>query len=275
MSRLLNKLSSPSEHRIFARVAEQAARAGGRILREMLGKAQVFEKGPRDVVTEADHRSQHVIRNILLTAFPDHQFLGEEDEDPLKEHRPDLYRWIVDPLDGTANYVHALPGFAVSVAVECGGEVLAGVVYDPIADECFTAQRGGGAYLNGKRLEVSQARTLAASMVAASFTANVTRDSAEIARFVEMLTVCHSLRRMGSAALNMSYLAAGRIDAYWATSVKAWDVAAGVLLVTEAGGTLAAVDGSPFRLSEPNLSAAATGELHRELVVTLSQAVRV
>ena len=238
----------------------------------------MYEKGPKDLVTEADRLAQSVVQSILLNAFPDHEFLGEEDSPaaipntagPTPRSTQGVLRWVVDPLDGTANYVHGLPGFAVSIALERDGEVLTGVVFDPILNECYVAVKGEGAFLNGKRLKASSCDALRDAMVAASFPANVERSSPEIATFAEVLVASQSLRRLGSAALNLSYLAAGRVDAYWATSVKPWDVAAGVLLVREAGGIMTAVDGTPFRLSEPKFAAAATPKLHAELVAILN-----
>jgi myo-inositol-1(or 4)-monophosphatase len=255
----------------YADVAEQAARAAGRVLLEMLGRAQVFEKGPKDMVTEADRMAQSVVQNILLNAFPDHGFVGEEDDHSIVQ-RPSKsgLRWIVDPLDGTANYIHGMPGFAVSIALEQNGDVLTGVVLDPMLNECYVAIRGEGAFLNGKRLQVSKCQHLRNAMVAASFPANVERSSPEISAFAEVLVASQSVRRLGSAALNLCYLASARADAYWATSVKSWDVAAGILLVQEAGGIMTAVDGSTFVLAEPKFIAAATKELHAELMAILA-----
>lgn len=274
MSRLLAKNVKPNlSTRHFLAVAEQAARAGGRVLLDLLGRAQVYEKGPKDLVTEADRISQSVIRDILLGAFPDHEFIGEEDATPTWHDARDStvepseapLRWVVDPLDGTANYVHSLTGFAVSIAVEQGGEVLAGVVYDPSAEECYSAVRGGGANLNGKPVRVSGCQQLQDAMIAASFPANVERDAPEIQAFIEVLLAAQSLRRLGSAALNLSYVAAGRMDAYWATSVKPWDVAAGVLLVQEAGGVMTGVEGADFKLWYPKFVAAASPQLHAQV----------
>lgn len=276
VSRLLIKnVESQAQLGQYAAVAEQAARAGGRVLVDMLGRAQIYEKGPKDLVTEADKLSQHVIESILLNAFPHHKFIGEESFAPSWEDVPasggelPVWRWVVDPLDGTANYVHNLPGFAVSIGLEQGGKVLAGAVFDPILNECYVAASGQGAFLNGRRLRVSDCRQMRDAMVAASFPANVERSDPEIVTFGEILVASQSLRRLGSAALNLSYLAAGRIDAYWATRVKPWDVAAGALLVHEAGGVITAVDGSPFQLSHPKFAAAATPELHAQLVSLL------
>ena len=258
----------------YLEVCEQAAKDGGEVLLEWLGKIHVREKGPKDLVTEADLAAQTVIRDRLLGTFPTHDFLGEEDwADDSTSHatpEPGRNRWIVDPLDGTTNFVHGLHGFSVSVALECAGELVAGTVYDPISKECYTASRGGGAYLNGNRLAVSPCTEIAEALVASSFSAQVDRDSDEITRFVDVLVACQALRRLGSAALNLSYLAAGRLDGYWASSVKTWDVAAGVLLVLEAGGIVTGLDGNPLDLAQPHFAAASTPILHQQLRAALA-----
>lgn len=242
---------------------------------DLYGRAVAREKGPKDLVTEADTSAQCVIRSILLAAYPSHDFLGEEDPvatepDMSTGRRGSSFRWIVDPLDGTANYVHGLPGFAVSIGLERGGGLLAGVVFDPRLDECFVAALGSGAELNGKPLSVSACRSLRQAMVAASFPPNINRNSPEIPRFADVLVQSHSLRRLGSAALNLCYVAAGRLDAYWTTGCKVWDVAAGVLMVREAGGIITGIDGGPLELADPKLATAATAELHAEFLHVLS-----
>lgn len=256
----------------FLAVCEQAARLGGQVLRDWQGKFRVREKGKHDLVTEADVASQHAIRELICSTFPDHEFLGEEDSDALAaSHRAaKAYRWIVDPLDGTANYVHGLPNYAVSVALEHEGQMLCGVVYDPTSHDCFVAQRGGGAKLNGEPLTVSRCQHLDEAMIAASFPPNVQRDSPDIARFIEVLVRCQSVRRLGSAALNLCYVGAGRLDAYWATSVKIWDIAAGMLIMQEAGGRITSLTGSPLVPEKPELIASASPELHQQLIELLS-----
>ena len=255
----------------YITVCEQSARQGGQVLRDWQGRINPREKAPKDLVSEADLASQRAIYNIIHRAFPAHDFLGEEDDPSDKTQRESEFRWIVDPLDGTVNYVHGLPAYSVSVALECRGELQVGVVYDPVADECFSAVRGEGAWLNGAKISVSGCESLRTALAAASLSANVSRDSEEVGRFLDVLEKCQALRRLGSAALNLAYLAAGRIDAYWATSVKVWDVAAGLLLVREAGGVISEVDGEPFDLSRPQFAAAATSELHAELIATLKR----
>lgn len=255
----------------YLEVCEQAARRGGAALLEWVDRFAVREKGPSDLVTEADLASQQAIKEVLLGTFPDHAFLGEEDIEPPLD-RP--FRWIVDPLDGTTNYVHQLPQYAVSVALEHQGQLLAGTVFDPVSGECFTAAAGRGAYLNGKRLHVSQIETLDRALVVASFPAKVQRGAPEIADFVEVLLEAQALRRTGSAALNLSYVAAGRFDAYWATETKAWDVAAGFLLIQEAGGLVTDLTGGPYVLNRPRFIAAATAPLHARIVESLARSRR-
>jgi myo-inositol-1(or 4)-monophosphatase len=243
---------------------------------------QAREKGPKDLVTEADVSAQEAIRGILLKSFPDHDFLGEEEAAdrkaqgfvPIPPRRSD-FRWIVDPLDGTANYVHRLQTFAVSIGLEQGNELIAGCVFDPISDECYTAVRGGGALLNGRRIQTSGCRNLASAMVAVSFSPNVPRGSIEITRFIEVLHAAQAVRRLGSAALNLCYLAAGRLDSYWATSVSAWDVAAGVLILREAGGTVTDIHGTALDLERPEMLASASEPLHAETLEILRRAERI
>ena len=267
----------------FLEVAKAAARQAGGRLQSLRGQVQVREKGPRDLVTEADLEAERTIRELLLAAYPDHDFLGEEgtgaEEGGAKSGGAEetgrgrsTYCWVVDPLDGTTNYAHQLPMYAVSIALRRGSDVVAGVVYDPSLDELFAAADDSRAMCNGAPLSVSSCRELSSALVAASFSANVPRGSVEIARFVEVLHCCRAVRRMGSAALNLCYVAAGRLDAYWASSVKTWDVAAGVLLVQRAGGILTALDGGTFDLDHPAFLAAATPELHAQLLETIARA---
>lgn len=253
----------------FLDVAKRAAARGGEILLEYQPRIASREKGPRDLVTDADLASQKAIREILLGAFPDHGFLGEEDDPAAPANAETEYRWIVDPLDGTTNYVHGLPAFAVSIALERHGEIVAGVVYDPLLNEYFTAENGRGARLGDRPLRASQCSSAECALVAASFSPLVRRDSEEVVRFIEALERCQGVRRLGSAALNLAYVAAGRLDAYWATSVKTWDVAAGVLLVQEAGGIVTSIAGGALNLAKPELLAASTPSLHAELLRVL------
>jgi myo-inositol-1(or 4)-monophosphatase len=260
----------------FLTICEQAARIGGSLLQDWADRITVREKGPKDLVTEADLASQEAIRRFVLSAFPDHQFLGEESEAAVETEagggEQGGYRWIVDPLDGTLNYVRGMPSYAVSIALEQAGDVLVGVVFDPLLDECYTAARGRGAFLNGRPLRASRCGALSEALVAISFSADVPRGSIEVRRFVEVLHAAQSVRRTGSAALNLCYVGAGRLDAYFASSVKSWDVAAGVLIAREAGAVITSINGREFDLWRPDLAAAATAEMHAELLQALSRA---
>jgi myo-inositol-1(or 4)-monophosphatase len=261
----------------FLPITIEAARAAGKVLIDWQSRFSVREKGTNDLVTEADVAAQETIRQFVLKAFPDHDFLGEEDAADRKAQglppaeRRSPYRWIVDPLDGTANYVHGMPAYAVSIALEHGDQIVCGCVFDPTSGECYTAQIGGGAHLNGKSIRVSNCQTLEKAMVAVSFPPNVPRGSIEITRFVEVLHTAQSVRRLGSAALNLCYIGAGRLDSYWATSVSAWDVAAGVLIVREAGGIVTDVRGTPLAIDRPEMLAASSTALHAEVRALLDR----
>ncbi|HKD37281.1 MAG TPA: inositol monophosphatase family protein [Pirellulales bacterium] len=257
----------------FLAVCEQAAREGGAVLLNWVERFTVREKGPSDLVTEADLASQETVRKVLLSAFPNHEFMSEEE--PFKpaisairagsEPAVKSYRWIVDPLDGTTNYVHRVPEFAVSVALEHDGKILVGCVFNPVSGECFTAERGSGAFLNGRRLAASRTTKLVDALIAASFPARVEPGSRALTDFNRVVVACQAIRRTGSAAMNLCYVAAGRFDAYWAHDTKTWDVAAGSIMIQEAGGLITAFDSSPLRLEHPQFIAAATEELHDEL----------
>jgi myo-inositol-1(or 4)-monophosphatase len=263
----------------FLEVALDAAHAGGRLLLDWQSRICCREKGPKDLVTEADVASQEAIRAIIYKAFPDHDFLSEEDAAdrkakglPVIPPRQSDFRWIVDPLDGTVNYVHGLPGFAVSIALQQADDVILGVIFDPLNGDCLIGLRGQKPTLNDKLIATSGCSRADKALIAVSFSPNVSRDSVEIGRFIEAVVACQSIRRMGSAALNLGYVAAGRLDAYWATSVSIWDVAAGLLMVNEAGGTVTAIDGSTLSLERPEFLASASARLHQELLDLLRRA---
>jgi myo-inositol-1(or 4)-monophosphatase len=251
-------------------VCENAARQGGAVLMDWADRFTVREKGPSDLVTQADEAAQEAIRAIVEAHFPTHAFIGEE-QSQLRPDLPSDFCWYVDPLDGTTNYVHGVPHFCTSVAVAERGKVVAAAVYDPISRECYTASRGHGAFLNGQAIHTSSTRTLSQALAAASFSARVDPKSIEIGQFVEMLLSCRSVRRTGSAALNLCYVAAGRFDCFWALTTKAWDVAAGILLVEEAGGTVSHWSGEGFELDRPHPAASATPELHGEFISLLAR----
>jgi myo-inositol-1(or 4)-monophosphatase len=253
----------------FLALCEKAARAGGEVLLEHQHRVVGREKGRNDLVSEADLASQRRIQEVIRAEFADHAFLGEEDDPTAPAANESEHRWIVDPLDGTMNYLHGLPMWAVVVAVERRGDLLAGVVYDPVLDECFSAHKGGGAFLNGRPLRTSVCQSPESALVAASFSPVVVAKSLEVQRFVVALQSCQGVRRLGSAALNLAYVAAGRLDAYWATAVKIWDICSGVLLVREASGVVTHIEGGELDLNRPELLASATRALHERLLQVL------
>lgn len=256
----------------FLEVCEHAAREGGAVLQSWVGRFKAREKGPRDLVTEADLASQEAIRGCLQGAFPDHDFVSEEGE---QEARLDgRYCWVVDPLDGTLNYVHQIPHYAVSIALLEHGKPIVGVIYDPVSEECFQAVRGGGARLNGAPIRTSGIANLSEAVIASSFAARVEFPAREIDQFVAAVQQSQGVRRTGSAALNLCYVAAGRFDAFWALSTKAWDVAAGVLLVEEAGGAVSNATGSTFSLDEPHPAACASRPLLDAFCAMLNSAAQ-
>lgn len=248
----------------FLQSAEEAARRGGHVLRTWASKFTVKEKSRSNLVTEADFASQKAIHEFLHGRYPHHGFHGEEG---LNEVRPDSpYRWVVDPLDGTTNYVHGFPYFAVSIGLEQDGQLVAGAIYDPTRDEMFLAARGAGATLNRRPLRRSEVTELSQAMVVASLPVATDPGDIAVKRFLKMLPHAQTVQRTGSAALNLAYVAAGRLDAFWSTSLKPWDMAAGVVLVEEAGGKITRIDGGPFQLEEPNLLASNGSNIHEELM---------
>ena len=265
-------------------LAINAAKEAGQLLAAMQDSINPREKAPKDLVTEADVASQKKILEIIAEVRPNDYFLGEEDLtdesdlpglDRTVGSSTDLseleYCWVIDPLDGTANYVHKLQTYSVSIALLSYGKPIVAAVYDPVMDDCYSASLGEGARVNGKPLKNSGVDELARSLIAASFSAGVERGSAEVDRWVEMLYECQALRRLGSAALNLCYVAQGGLDGYWATSVKIWDIAAGVLIVREAGGTITSMDGQPLKIQEAKFIAAATEKLHKQMFEVLNR----
>ena len=244
-------------------VCEEAARAAGATLLDWRGRFKAREKGRADLVTEADLAAQKAIEKVVLGAFPEHGFVGEEEGEPIN---PDSqFQWIVDPLDGTTNYVHDVPHYATSIALTERGKLLAGVVFDPVADECYSATAGEGTKLNGTPVRTSGIENLADALVAASFPPQVTKNLQALSEMIDIMPHCQAIRRGGSAALNLAYIAAGRFDAYWARDLYPWDAAAGVLLIQEAGGVVTDPQGKQFDPWKPLLLAGASQELHRQL----------
>ncbi len=243
--------------------ALEAARRAGEVLREGFGTHhRVRYKGEVDIVTETDERSEEVIREALLGAYPSYGMLAEEGGESAGE---DDARWIVDPLDGTTNFAHGLPLFAVSVALEEAGEVVLGVVHDPIGEETFVAERGRGATLNGDAISVSDTDELVRALVVTGFPYERDEVPAAVDLFGRLSVRAQGMRRLGSAALDLCYVAAGRLDAYYERGIHAWDVAAAGLILEEAGGRITDYKGRPFDM-EGGEMVASNGQLHSALV---------
>jgi myo-inositol-1(or 4)-monophosphatase len=249
--------------------AQQAARRGAAVLEEWRAKFQVREKGHHDLVTDADHASQRAIYDHLRGRFPGHAFLGEEDATPRSRPGADAPpTWIVDPLDGTTNYVHDCPLYCVSIGLWAASELVVGVVFDPARQEMFAAAKGQGAWLNARRLRTSQAASLGEAMLATGFPPDMRGQEIALAWWRHFSLQTRSLRRTGSTAMNLAYLAAGRFDGYYAFDNHVWDVAGGAVLVAEAGGTVTSVKGGAFDPFAPDMLAS-NGPLHPLLVEAL------
>jgi myo-inositol-1(or 4)-monophosphatase len=251
--------------------AIQTAREAGRLLAERFGrKIEISNKSEIDLVTESDLASERLIIDRIKTYYPRHSILAEESG--ATEARDDAqtdWRWIIDPLDGTTNYAHGYPCFCVSIGLAHQGRLELGVVYDPIRDEMFAAERGQGASLNGRRIRVSTTMNLSAGLLCTGFPYDV-RQRNEFARhFANFIMTAQGVRRDGAAALDLAYVAAGRFDGFWEEGLKPWDVAAGALIVEEAGGQITHYDGTAFDIyTAPIL--ASNGLIHEQMMRVLA-----
>jgi myo-inositol-1(or 4)-monophosphatase len=251
-------------------VAKEAARAGGAVLLHWMRSGDLrvaYKDGRANLVTVADEQSQAAVTAKILEAFPGHAVIGEEGTagDPRSAHA-----WYVDPLDGTTNFAHGLPFFCVSVALRSAGTTVAGVVYDPLHDELFSAAAGGGAFLNGSALRVSATSRLDRSLVVAQAQSVDPAQIRAYAALVERLMhVAGGVRSLGSPALTLCAIAAGRLEAYCEYSMDAWDIAAGQLIVAEAGGRLTTFSGAPHASAERADVVASNGAVHDELIAAL------
>jgi myo-inositol-1(or 4)-monophosphatase len=248
----------------LATAVEAVLRAGSIQVAHLGTDLKIDKKGAIDLVTEVDVAVERMFRDLVAARFPDHVVLAEElGGEVLPTGRP---CWVFDPLDGTTNYAHGLPIFASSLALEIDGEVVVGAVYDPTRRELFTATRGGGAYLNGVPMRVSSNATLIDALLVTGFPYTIHHDRGDlVSLFSAFLAEAQAVRRLGSAALDLCYVAAGRMDAYWEQHLKPWDMAAGALLLTEAGGRITALDGGPFDIHKGQLMAS-NGVLHDQLL---------
>jgi myo-inositol-1(or 4)-monophosphatase len=250
-------------------VIERIARAAGAIVREGYGRAAHIEhKGAIDLVTEFDRRSEELILRELRAAFPGHAVHAEESG---RSGAASEYEWLIDPLDGTTNFAHGFPVFAVSLALTHNGRLRAGVVYDPLRDELFAAEAGRGATLNGQPLRVSPQRDLSRALLATGFPYDVrTNPHNNFAEFVRLHLRVQAVRRAGSAALDCAWVAAGRLDGYWEFRVKPWDVGAGALVAREAGGRVTTVEGNENFLGRDSI-VVSNGQLHEAMLALLNE----
>ena len=247
----------------FVPAAEAIAREAGELLMGYFARRVKIEyKGDVDLVTEADRASEALILDRLQARFPRHDVMGEEGT---RHETGSEYKWYVDPLDGTTNFAHGFPVFCISMGLEYKGHVIAGVVYDPTRGEMFSAEKGGGAYLNQRRIHVSKTSTLPESLVATGFPSHKRHKNPNIYFYHQITLRTHGVRRAGSAALDLVSVASGRFDGFWEFNLNPWDLAAGVLLVQEAGGQVTGFFGQPFRLEDRDV-VASNGLIHADLL---------
>src|SRR5579883_2065282 len=255
-------------------VMTSAARKAGRSLKRDYGEVenlQVSMKGPANFVTAADRRAEEILHAELSKARPGYGFLGEEGG--RRDGDDKSHCWIVDPLDGTTNFLHGIPQFAISIALDRDGEIVAGVVYDPTRDEMFTAEKGAGAFLNDRRLRVSARRQLGEALIGTGIPFRERSDPAYLATLAAVAAATSGVRRLGSAALDLAYVAAGRYDGFWEFALSPWDIAAGMLLVREAGGYVSDLAGGHGMMTSGDILAA-NDHLHLPLAVLLKEAMR-
>ena len=247
----------------FVSAIEAIAREAGELLMGYFARHVKIEyKGDVDVVTEADRASEALIMDRLQARFPRHDVVAEEGA---RRETGSDYKWYVDPLDGTTNFAHGFPVFCVSMGLEYKGQLIAGVVYDPTRGEMFSAEKGSGAYLNQRRIHVSEIARLAESLVGTGFPSHKRHQNPNIHFYHQITLRTHGVRRAGSAALDLASVASGRFDGFWEFNLNPWDLAAGVLLVEEAGGQVSGFFGQPFRLQDRDVLAS-NGLIHADLL---------
>jgi myo-inositol-1(or 4)-monophosphatase len=252
----------------FLTVATDIAREAGALLTNLFDRPhEISYKRPMDIVTEADRRSEALITGRLSREFPGHDIVAEEGGG----HKSNSdYCWYVDPLDGTTNFAHRFPVFCVSLGLAYRNEVIAGVILDPIHSEMYTAERGSGSFLNGKRLSVSKVENLSDGLVATGFPPYAPDHELNLQYYLRFTQLCHGVRRAGSAALDLCSVAAGRFEGFWELKLNSWDKAAGVLMVTEAGGEVSDLSGGPFKLLEKEVFAS-NGRVHKQMAQVFSE----
>ncbi len=261
----------PPDPVFLATAVEIVLQAGAIQLARRASGFHVDKKGTIDLVTEVDIECERMCRAILAERFPDHDILAEEMSRDPQQPSTSTHRWVYDPLDGTTNYAHGLPIFCSSLALQIDGRTVVGAIYDPTRAELFTAERGTGAFLNGQRLRVSAAAELIDALLVTGFPYDVHKHTADlVTMFGAFLGRARAVRRLGSAALDLCYVAAGRFDGYWEQHLWPWDVAAGALIVAEAGGTVTGMDGSDFDPAAAHL-VASNGRVHTAMLTVISE----
>ncbi|MFV0388231.1 MAG: inositol monophosphatase family protein [Pyrinomonadaceae bacterium] len=249
--------------------AIETTRRAGAILLEKFGKKiEISKKGEINLVTEADLASEKFIIEQIRTFHPNHSILAEESGEAILDGN-NTWKWIIDPLDGTTNYAHGYPCFCVTIALEHEGEVVVAATYDPTRDEVFSAEKGSGASLNQKSVSVSETDKLKESLLVTGFPYDLTNRERLSKHFSEMLLNSRAVRRDGSAAIDLAYVACGRFDGFWEEGLNPWDMAAGILLVTEAGGKVTNYDGSKFSIYQPPVCVS-NSLIHDEMLVILN-----
>lgn len=255
----------------LATAIDIVTRAGEIQLERRESGFSVLKKGETDLVTEVDFECERMCRTVIAERFPDHDVLAEEFGMGTSSGQRSRWRWVFDPLDGTTNYAHGLPIFCASLGLEIDGRTEVGAVYDPTRRELFTAERGGGAYLNGIRLSVSDTPRLIDALIVTGFPYDVHQHAGDLVElFGAFLGRARAVRRLGSAALDLCYVAAGRFGAFWEQHLKPWDVSAGALIVEEAGGRVTGMNGSPFDAAAAHL-VASNGRLHDEMLTVIRE----
>lgn len=250
--------------------AIETAREAGQLLLEKFDRGiAVHKKGDINLVTEADLASEALIIERIRSYYPRHSILAEESGNAVVIGGENTWKWIIDPLDGTTNFAHGYPCFCVTLALEHDGEIVVGVTFDPTRNELFAAERGGGASLNGKPIRVSNCENLGDALIVTGFPYDIKHREDFARHLTEMLLSSRGVRRDGSAAIDMAYVACGRFDGFWEEGLNPWDVAAGVLLIEEAGGQLSYYDGRPFSIYRPPICAS-NGLLHSQMLKILS-----
>lgn len=251
--------------------AIETAREAGQILLDKYGrKINVSKKGDINLVTEADLVSEKLIIERIRSYYPKHAILAEESGESVAviDGGDNRWKWIIDPLDGTTNFAHGYPCFCVTLALEHDGEIVVGVTYDPTRDELFAAEKNQGASLNGRKIHVSETQNLSDALLVTGFPYDFAQRKDFARHITEFLLKARGVRRDGSAAIDMAYVACGRFDGFWEEGLNPWDVAAGLLLITEAGGRVSYYDDSPFSIYAPPITAS-NGSIHAEMLSVL------